>query len=554
MDKRILDKLRHYGFNIFAILGLVLFLIANALIRFITAPDSGYPDFLIAFFSLFIYSIFALAWIFLWVLYVISKKYKDITGRNFISDTRKYGRSFKSLLEYFKDADTHILNPNQFEVKPWRDVRGIIFVITDDGRVVKLTSDAECNIFVSGMMGSSKTTGVVIPTCSQYEGSILAVDMKGDIYNACHKKRNIYRFCPDLTDNFGRNIALECSCSFNPFDGIQDMNETDKKLYISNMAMTLIPDEGGADGSYFPSRGRKLFIGIVYYLMEKKPNITFPEVLHAILHKQPPKGILSESFPQSVFDWVLEISKSDCIIAIEQVSSLIGNNEKNISGAFDSLTTALTPFSNDILDILLKGDGKCISAKTLEQGGDVYLQISQKNLEVYAPLFTMIISSFMNSFSQRPDSSIGVKNRPILMVLDEFPQLTFSYKQMNSVLSTLRSKSIQCMIIAQNCSQLEHRFPNNGWRALLGNCNYQLILKSNDELTQKHFSTLFGSRKVLKISNSDTSAEHSSSSRTTQEAREPIYQPEDFGDLGHKLCIYFNGKRVEANKIKSWEK
>ena len=190
----------------------------------------------------------------------------------------------------------------------------------------------------------------------------------------------------------------------------------------------------------------------------------------------------------------------------------------------------------------------------------MYLQISQKNLEeVYAPLFTMIISAFMTAFTDRPDSAItrktGKANRPILIVLDEFPQLTFTYKRMNSVLSTLRSKSVQCMIIAQNCSQMSKRFPDDGWRALLGNCNYQLILKSNDELTQKHFATLFGSRKVLKISNSDTynTSSDKTAGRMVQETREPIYQPEDFGDLGQKMCIYFDGKRIEANKIKSWE-
>ena len=104
---------------------------------------------------------------------------------------------------------------------------------------------------------------------------------------------------------------------------------------------------------------------------------------------------------------------------------------------------------------------------------------------------------------------------------------------------------------------MAHKFQNDGWRAILGNCNFQLILKSNDALTQKHFSTLFGTRKVLKISNSDTDmasmAPKQNLNRTVQETREPIYQPEDFGDLGRKMCIYFNGKRIEANKIKSWE-
>lgn len=555
MGKRILSKLRHYGFFIFAPLAVILFVAApyvaelfiafNPRNHFIRLPDEP--------FIYAAYFILIAVWVIPFLAFEVSTAYKDKTGRIYAADRRRYKRTFFELLEYFMGADPHILDPEQFSQESWKDSTGIIFGETDDGRLVKLPSNAECNIFVSGMMGSSKTTGVVIPTCSQYGGSVLAVDLKGDIYHACRDKRRILRFCPDLTDEAGNSIALEHSCTFNPFEGVPEMSSTEKKLYISNMAMTLIPDEGGADGNYFPSRGRKIFIGIVYYLMKQKPAITFPEVLHAILHGQPPAGLETENFPQTVFDWVLAITHSSCTEAKEQVASLVGNNEKNVSGAFDCLTTALTPFSNAILDELLSGKGRCISPKDLESGKDVYLQIAQKNLELYAPLFTMIISAFMNAFTERPDSSIGMKSRPILMVLDEFPQLTFSYKQMNSVLSTLRSKSVQCMIIAQNCSQMEHRFQNNGWSALLGNCNYQLILKSNDELTQKHFSTLFGTKKVLKISNSDTLAEKNTIGRTVQETREPIYQPEDFGDLGRKMCIYFDGKRIEANKIRSWE-
>ena len=542
MGTKLLNQLKHYGVFIFLPLAIALFLATYFIGNFFKIPA---------------YIIFAGIWFISLFIYERNTIYYDKTGRSYIYDHRKYNRTFFELIDYFHDADPHRLDPQSFKKEYWKEANGIIFGTTDDGRLIKIPSNTECNIFVAGMMGSSKTTGVVIPTCLQYGGSILAVDIKGDIYNACHNKRKILRFCPDLTDENGKNIALENSCSFNPFNGVSKMTTTEKKLYISNIAMTLIPDDGGSDGNYFTSRARKLFIGIVYYLMDKKADITFPEVLHAIIHQRQPNGFNMKNFPKTVFDWVIAISESDCMVAIEQVSSLIGNNEKNISGAFDSLTTALTPFSNEILDVLLSGKGHCISLKDFEQGSDFFLQISQKNLDVYSPIFTMIITSLMNSFMDRPDSSVYRRNRPILIILDEFPQLTFSYKQMNAVLSTLRSKSVQSMLISQNVSQMAHKFQNDGWRAILGNCNFQLILKSNDALTQKHFSTLFGTRKVLKISNSDTDmasmAPKQNLNRTVQETREPIYQPEDFGDLGRKMCIYFNGKRIEANKIKSWE-
>lgn len=190
----------------------------------------------------------------------------------------------------------------------------------------------------------------------------------------------------------------------------------------------------------------------------------------------------------------------------------------------------------------------------MERSYDVYLQISQNNLDVYAPLFTMIIHAFMTGFTSRPDTSsaVGRSNRPMLLLLDEFPQLTFSYTMMNTALSTLRSKSIQCMLIAQSVAQLATTYPGESWRALLGNCTYQAILKFNEKITQQHFSTLFGTRKILKISNS-TSSNGKSSGRSVNEKREPIFQPEDFSDFQDELAIDYNGHRILANKINLFE-
>lgn len=141
------------------------------------------------------------------------------------------------------------------------------------------------------------------------------------------------------------------------------------------------------------------------------------------------------------------------------------------------------------------------------------------------------------------------------MLLDEFPQLTFSYKLINSNLSTLRSKSVIIMIIQQNLSQLEYRYQDKGARSIIGNCNYQIILGSNDISSSKVFSDTFGTRKILKISNSETMSQNNSVGRSVQEATEKVFLPEYFGDLpSHgKMIIYFKGKYLECDKLNCYK-
>lgn len=469
-------------------------------------------------------------WIFVCFSIIRDKHYFYLTGRSYRSDITHYRpMTYGQLVDYFEDADPHKLDTSTFPSIEWQDAEGLIFGMDED-RLICIPSNSETNVAVFGPPGSGKTSGIAIINALRFQGSVLAIDIKGDIYNFCHTFRKIIRFCPDSPD------ALTESWHFNPLAGIETMNVTDRKLYIESMATVLIPEEGGSDGSYFTSRARKYFQGIVHLLLFNNPETTFPEIVHAIL-------------TGNCFDWVTNAMQSVCIEAKELLSPFYGNNEKNISGAYDNLCTAMTPFSNPVLDELLTDSGNCISIKSLENGYDVYLQISQEHLESYAPLFTLILQSFSTAFTKRPDNSTGAKNIPILMLLDEFPALTYSYKMINSNLSTLRSKAIICMIIQQNMAQLEYRYQPTGARSIVGNCNFQLILGSNDISSSKVFSDTFGTRKVLKVGSSESSSIQKTNGRNIQEAREPIFFPEDFGDLDRDMVIYFKGKHCRCRKL-----
>lgn len=477
-------------------------------------------------------------WILLFLTNCRNKSYYFKTGRNYSRDNGKYNRSYAELVEYFQDAEPHKLDTSGFQSIPWREAKGIIFG-TDNGKLIQIPSDSECNIAVFGPPGSGKTSGIAIINAMAFEGSVLAVDVKGDLYNyVSHTSRKIVRFCPDSP------TALQDSIRFDPFAELKNMDETDKKLYLESVATVLIADEGGSDGNYFTTRARKMFQGITHLILHSNPDASFPDIIHAILQG-------------NVFEWVTKAIESDCEPAKELLASFYGNSEKNVSSAYDAMTTALVHFSNPILDELLSKNGNCISIKTLEDGYDLYLQISQEHLDAYAPLFTLLIQSMSTAFTKRPDSSTGIKNRPILMLLDEFPQLTFSYKLINSNLSTLRSKSVICMVIQQNLSQLEHRYKATGARSILGNCNFQIILGSNDINSSKIFSDTFGTKKVLRVSNSETKTktENNSTGRSVQEATEKVFLPEYFGDLpsSHKMVVYFKGKYCECQKLNCYK-
>lgn len=470
------------------------------------------------------------------VLIVIrSKSYAYLTGRSYHYDNQHFHRNYHELVNYFQNAEPHKLDTSYFPKLTWKQAKGLVFGMDiNEERLIMIPSNSECNIAVFGPPGSGKTSGIAITNAITFQGSVLAIDIKGDLYNYVYKNSNrkIIRFAPDAED------ALAISCHFDPLASLNTMTLTEQKLFLENMATILIPDEGGSEGAYFTSRARKLFQGITHLIIFENPNTSFPDIVHAILQG-------------NVFDWVKKSLESDCVASKELLASFYGNNEKNVSGAYDALTTALIHFSNPILDCLLKNDKNCISIATLEKGYDVYLQISQEHLDAYAPLFTLIIQSFSTAFTKRPDSSTGIKQRPILMLMDEFPQLTFSYKMINMNLSTLRSKSVICMIIQQNLSQLEYRYQPAGARSIIGNCGFQIILGSNDIESSEIYSKTFGMKKILKVGNSITLSTQSSQGYSVQETEIHVFPPEYFGDLtsNQNLILYANGKYSELTRL-----
>lgn len=466
-----------------------------------------------------------------------ARKYKYLTGRNYDYDRSHYKRTYADLVAYFKDAEPHKLDTSLYPEASWRDTKGLIFGM-DRKRLISIPSTSECNLAIFGPPGSGKTSGFAIISAMQFDGSVLAVDIKGDIYNYVHthSNRKILRFAPDAQD------ALSISCHFDPLQYFDKMDPTDQKLYLDHMASVLIADDGGNEGNYFTSRARKIFQGISHLMLFKNPDTSFPDIIHGILEG-------------NVFSWVQEAIQSDCRPAKEYLASFYGNNEKNVSSAYDALTTALVSFSNPVLDELLSRSDKSISIDDLEKGYDIYLQISQEHLDAYAPLFTLLIQNFSTAFTKRPDSSTGIKNRPILMLMDEFPQLTFSYQMINSNLSTLRSRSVICVLIQQNLAQLSYRYGTEGTRAILGNCNYQLILGSNEIQSSEQFSKTFGTKRILKVSNSVNSANHRSSTQSVQETETRVYPPEYFGDLPNsaKMIVYCKGKYCELSKLNCYK-
>lgn len=528
MDKRmIIDALLHYRVPIIA--GMVL--LAKA--AYDRMPKL-FPRLVKSPAEIFIIDLFQGAVIVLCIaacllnlLYVI---YRDKSGRNLLADRHTYKRSIRELFRYFCDGTSHRIDQRKLPILDWREAGGVILGKVGNRLVYRPTSEGGydgANFALFALPGGGKTTAQIIPSAMRFKGSVLAIDIKGDIYNAVRNLRRIRIFAPDDPEH---------SCSFDPLYGIEAMRPTERKVLIEQIAAILVPED--KNGKYFVEGGRDCFCGIALYMLAQDIKTTFPDIV---------RGILAHD----AIHWITKIYESDCFLAQEYTNSYYGTNETNVSGAYGEMRKRVrTLCSDELLALMLPAEDN-ITPHTLDDGYDIYIELPQHKVGFFSPITTILVQRFMSSFMERQDKSSGERLQPVLFLLDEFPQLSFDYDTLSSALSTLRSKSISVFMAQQSVNQLITRYGESAQRAIIDTCSYISIMSVQDPESRKYFQELIGTRRTLRMTNNQLEGDQSkgrSSSKGATEAEEPVFRQGDFANLGDKVIVYANGKYILAEK------
>lgn len=461
---------------------------------------------------------FLVVWAVPSLIYIREVVYRKKTGRTFVVDKMKYDRNYFELIDYYRDADPYRVDPDTLPKEDWRRSEGIILGRFKGGLIKRSAFEKGgegVNVGVFGLPGTGKTAAILILTALVYGGSILCIDIKGDILSATKNHRRIRLFAPDDPEH---------SFHYNPLAGFYGLNEDDDKIeYIERVAAILVPKERE---KYWYQTGRALFCGISFIVLDRNPRATLPEIARAIT-----KGSSTE--------WIQIIRDSDCELAQLYTNTLYRSSETNLQGAYGSLANVVRPFATGRMARLLNDEGNVISPTDLDAGYDIYLEIPEKKVEAYSYITTIVVQQFMDAFRDRPDKSAGIPQRPVLFMLDEFPRLHFDFETISSAMSTLRSKCVSVMTAMQSVSQLANKYGTDARDEFVDLLHYFAIISAQNPVSREFFQKLIGDKKVLKVTSGSGS----------QEAREYVFQSADFGNLGDNVIIYDNGKYALAEKI-----
>ena len=322
---------------------------------------------------------------------------------------------------------------------------------------------------------AGKGVGVVIPTLLTYPGSIIALDVKGELFELTSRARKasgqrIYKFSP--FDAGGRTHG------YNPILDLVGMPPERQFAETRRLAVNLIvPKNKGAEG--FIDGARDLFVAGVLSCIERgTPTIGAVYDLFAQpgeKYKLFARLAQDSKSPEArrIFD---NMASNDTKI-LTSYTSILGDSGLNLWA--DPLIKAATTTSDFSVHDLRR------------KRSTIYLCVSPNDLEVISPLirlfFQQVVSVLQRSMPGRDEK------HEVLFLMDEFKHLG-KLEAIETAVTTIAGYNGRFMFIIQSLSALNAGYEEAGKQNFLSNTGVQVFMATADDETPNYISKAIGER------------------------------------------------------------
>ncbi|MQW86670.1 type IV secretion system ATPase VirD4 [Sinorhizobium saheli] len=336
-----------------------------------------------------------------------------------------------------------------------------------------LTNSEQPHSLVVAPTRAGKGVGVVIPTLLTFKGSVIALDVKGELFELTSRARKaggdyVFKFTP--LDPEGRT-----NC-YNPLLDIIALPPERQFTEARRLAANLITAKGeGAEG--FINGARDLFVAGVLACIERgTPTIgavydlfAQPGEKYRLFARLAEETQNKEA--QRIFD---DMAGNDTKI-LTSYTSVLGDGGLNLWA--DPLIKAATSRSDfSIYD--LRRRRTCI-----------YLCVSPNDLEVLAPLMRLLFQQVV-SVLQRSLPGKDEKHE-VLFLLDEFKHLG-KLETIETAITTIAGYKGRFMFIIQSLSALTGTYSEAGKQNFLSNTGLQVFMATADDETPTYVSNAVG--------------------------------------------------------------
>lgn len=369
--------------------------------------------------------------------------------------------------------------------------------VADEPRPVADSGDA--HLAVVAPSGAGKTTCLVLPALFTAPGTVIALDVKGELFSLTSGFRQsalgheILRFDP--TDMSGT------AARFNPLDTIpRDDRDVAAAQAIAQVLVTAEKDaHSQTDDFWTRSAASALVTFLLHSIYCRGENTASLSHTLALASTPDLSTLLLEMSrwnhdPHFARQWRSKGQLTFTHPAIQEGAlQLAGIEPRTRDGIVATVNAALATFRDGILarntstsDFSLQELLEAGSKKTL------YVTIPPTRIDQLRPLLRVFVRAVLEAATQRPTGRYGPADR-LLLILDEFPVLG-RLEILQSSIAFLRGYGVKVFLAAQTIGQIEQAYGQH--QSILPNCRIILTFAPADLKTAEMFSKMTGQQTV----------------------------------------------------------
>ena len=370
---------------------------------------------------------------------------------------------------------------------------------------------------------AGKGVGYVIPNCLLFPGSLVVLDVKGEIFEATSRHRQargdqVFRFAPFDFEHPTRR--------YNPLARIAKLASVDQRFTeLSKLAsyFLTVSDRGSAQD--FLENGRQLFVAASLYAIEqKKPSIG--DVLKIITGGEKKSKAYAA------------VAKTTQIGVVKRIFTDFGSmNERTLTSTISVLLGAgLNLWNNPaVAKATSASDFDFSSLRSRPQS--IYVVVNSDDIKPLAPLIRLLFGELIATLrASLPDPE--TEPWPVMIMLDEFDQLGAMPIVVQS-LKQLAGHGARVSIITQSIPGLDKIYDENDRLSIESSAGMKLYLSANDKKTANEVSESLG--KTTKLSVSDSYAQDHPLARKRSISRRneerPLLTPDEVRRLSSDQVI-----------------
>ena len=354
---------------------------------------------------------------------------------------------------------------------------------TPGGKFISFLSDE--HVIGQGRSGSGKTASIAIPASFNFAGSLVALDIKGELFAATAGWRAaqdsaVFLFNPGARD--GR------SHRWNPFFAV-NRDSPDRFDQVSQMANQLFPEILGPSeesANFWNGAARDAFTSAALMVAETPElPLTMAEVLRVF--RRPSPG-----------DWMVgrveerrRIGQPFSQAVVEGVEAFRAKEGDRLGNSIVvTVTTALQIWQNPrVVAATSETDFDIRDLRRRKMS--IYLAVAPSAVARYAPLLRLFFDAVLAYNTDRTPRQDPALSVPTLILLDEFARLGRMPRVAES-LQYVRAYGLRYCLLVQNRPQVMATYGSDAATDIWDNVGAEVIFSTSDHVLARQISERMG--------------------------------------------------------------